>query len=78
MFSALKPSSDGRGVVVRCYNPGDQAAEGVIRFDPGIGAAVRVTAGERECGPPRLAPDRRSVSLSLAPGEILSLRIDPE
>jgi mannosylglycerate hydrolase len=78
VFSALKPSADGRGIVVRCYNPGDQAAEGVIAFDAGIGAAVRVTAGERECDPARLAPDRRSMPLSLAPGEILSLRIDPE
>jgi mannosylglycerate hydrolase len=78
VFSALKPSSDGRGVVMRCYNPGDQTAEGVIMFDAGIGAAVRVTAGERECGAVRLAPDRRSVALSLSAGEILSLRIDPE
>jgi alpha-mannosidase len=78
VFSALKPSADGRGVVIRCYNPGDQPADGVVAFDASVRAAVRVTAEERECGPALLASDRRTVPVSLGPGEMLSLRIDPE
>ena len=78
VFSALKPSSDGRGVVMRCYNPGDQPARGEIAFDAPVRAAIRVSADERECGPALLAPDRRTVPVSLTPGEILSLEIEPE
>lgn len=78
VFSALKPSSDGRGIIIRCYNPGDQPAAGVIAFDAPVRAAGRVTADEREFGPAPLARDRRTVPVSLAPGEILSLRIEPE
>ena len=78
VFSALKPSSDGRGIIIRCYNPGDQPAAGVIAFDAPVRAAGRVTADERECGSAPLARDRRTVPVSLAAGEILSLRIEPE
>jgi 2-O-(6-phospho-alpha-D-mannosyl)-D-glycerate hydrolase len=78
VFSALKPSSDGRGIVIRCYNPGDQPARGEIAFDAPVRAAIRVTADEREYGPAVLSPDRRTVPLSLTPGEILSLEIEPE
>ena len=78
VFSALKPSSDGRGVIIRCYNPGDEAARGEITFDAPVRAAIRVTADEHECGPALLAPDRRTVPVLLTPGEILSLAIEPE
>jgi len=78
VFSAFKPSADGRSVILRCYNPGDRPAAGVVAFHPPVGAVVRVTADERESGPAPLAANRREMALTLAPGEILSLRIDPE
>ncbi|HKU60958.1 MAG TPA: glycoside hydrolase family 38 C-terminal domain-containing protein [Gemmatimonadales bacterium] len=78
VFSALKPSADGRSMILRCYNPGDRRADGVAVFDPPVRAAVRVTADEREVAPVTLAPDRRHVSLAVDPGEIVSLRVDPE
>jgi alpha-mannosidase len=78
VFSAFKPSADGRSVILRCFNPGDRPAAGVVAFDAPVGAVVRVTADEREAEPASLAANRRQVSLALAPGEILSLRIDPE
>jgi mannosylglycerate hydrolase len=78
VFSAFKPSADGRSVILRCFNPGDRPAAGVVAFDAPVGAVVRVTADEREAEPASLAANRRQVSLALAPGEILSLRIDPD
>jgi alpha-mannosidase len=74
VFSALKPA-EGEGVVLRCYNPGDRAAVGAVAFGTQVGKVMRVAADERELGELPLAPDGRSVSLSLAAGEILSLRI---
>jgi mannosylglycerate hydrolase len=75
VFSALKPGADGRGVILRCYNPGDDRAEGAVTFGSPVGEVVRVAADERELGPLPLGPDARQVPLSLAAGEILSLRI---
>jgi alpha-mannosidase len=74
VFSALKPA-EGEGVVLRCYNPGDRAAVGAVAFGTQVGKVMRVAADERELGELPVAPDGRSVSLSLAAGEILSLRI---
>jgi mannosylglycerate hydrolase len=78
VFSAFKPSGDGRGAIFRCYNPGELDAAGTLSFGAPVRAAVRVSADERESEPVALAPGRRDVSLSLAPGEILSLRLEPE
>jgi alpha-mannosidase len=75
IFSALKPAASGEGVVLRCYNPGDRPADGAVTFGSSVRKVLRVAADERELGELPLAPDGRTASLSLAPGEILSLRL---
>ena len=74
-FSALKPAVDGDGIVLRCYNAGDRRAEGAVSFGAAVRKVVRVAADERALEELTLTPDRHGVSLSLVPGEILSLRI---
>jgi mannosylglycerate hydrolase len=75
IFSALKPAADGHGVVFRCYNAGEHHAGGAVTFGDARPQVIRVAADERPLEALPLTPDGRSVSLSLAPGEILSLRI---
>jgi alpha-mannosidase len=75
IFSALKPAADGHGVVLRCYNAGEHQAEGAVTFGDARPQVIRVSADERPLEALPLAPDGQSVSLSLAPGEILSLRL---
>ena len=41
-FPPSSPRSDGRGVVIRCYNPGDRPARGSVAFGAPARAAVRV------------------------------------
>ena len=76
VFAALKPA-ESEGVVLRCYNPGNRRAAGTVAFGTVAGKVMRIAADEREIGEVPLAPDGRSVALSLAAGEILSLRITP-
>ena len=48
VLSAVKPSSDGWGIVLRCYNTSDRTAEGAWRLPFSAGSASRVRADERE------------------------------
>ena len=78
VFSALKPSVDGRGVILRCYNPGDRHAPGSsrsgLRRAPSFGSAPMSANASRRRSPPTGAKCRSP----WPPGEILSLRIEPE
>jgi alpha-mannosidase len=75
VFSALKPAGDGEGIVLRCYNPGAHPAAGAVLLGAPVRRAARLAADERELGELPLAADGRSVTLSLAAGEILTLRL---
>jgi alpha-mannosidase len=75
IFSALKPAGDGDGIVFRCYNPSDRTVDGAVAFDAPVRRVARVAADERELEELPLLEGGRKVALSLAAGEILSLRV---
>ena len=73
VFSALKPSVDGRGMILRCYNPGDRHATGIVVLGAPVRAVVRVSADEREFQPAPLASDRRDGSVEAWIDRLLAL-----
>ena len=64
--TSLRPSLDGRGWILRLYNPSDRAREGRLA----AGGAVSRSDAEESRGEPVTGPIR------LAPFEIATLRID--
>jgi alpha-mannosidase len=74
VFSALKPSDAGGGIVLRCYNVSDGPTQGRWRLPWTVEHARRVRADER--GDPMdlpLDPDRRGVRFTAAPHAIVTL-----
>jgi alpha-mannosidase len=75
VFSALKPSAEGPGLVLRCYNAGERASAGTWRIRGPVSAATQVRLDE---GEPRPLSVRRSRGLALVPvragpGEIVTI-----
>jgi alpha-mannosidase len=75
IFSALKPAADGDGIVLRCYNPSERPVDGAVVFGARVRQVLRIAADERALEERPLLEGGRKVSLSLAAGEILSLRL---
>jgi len=77
VFSALKPAEDGSGVVIRCYNPGAGAVEGILRLGREVTAAARVRADERERELLPLDPGGRSLRFRARAGEVVTIALPP-
>jgi alpha-mannosidase len=67
VLSAMKPASDGSGMLLRCYNPETVAIAGRWRFGVPRSTAVRVRADEREPRPASLSGEGRVLEFD-APG----------
>jgi hypothetical protein len=75
VFSALKPSEDGWGTVLRCYNATSRPTEGMWRFETPVAAARRLRADERLRE--TLVPEDggRIVRFSASPHEIVTIAV---
>jgi alpha-mannosidase len=75
VVTSLKPSDDGEGLVVRCYEVEGRATEAVLTLDRSV-RAVRCNLLEerQEQAPAGVAPTRH-VPLSLGPFEVVTLRL---
>jgi mannosylglycerate hydrolase len=67
-FAALKPAEEGRGVILRLYNPGRERTPVSIRADGADPWRVRLDETP--------APDP-AIPETLGPGEILTVRLEP-
>lgn len=74
VVSALKPAEDGRGVILRLYNPTDAAIEASLQSARAMGAAWRTQLNERDLEPLRPAGGR-AMHFTAAPRQIVSLRL---
>ncbi len=76
VLSAVRPAEDGRGLVVRVFNPA--TVETVVRLslDRPLAEAEQLTMGEEPLAGLPLAPEG-GVTLRLAPGRIATVRLVP-
>ncbi|HLS47309.1 MAG TPA: glycoside hydrolase family 38 C-terminal domain-containing protein, partial [Gemmatimonadales bacterium] len=74
ILSAVKPADDGKGTILRCYNPGTSLRRGRWRIRPAPRRAWLVRADES--GEARIALDRGTVPISAGPGAIVTIRVD--
>ena len=78
-LSALKEAEDGKGVVLRVYNPFPLPVEGVIRFGRPVKQVKEVRLDEENIGTPPLRVDGGTdVSVSLAGGGIITIKVQLE
>ncbi|MGH7527264.1 MAG: glycosyl hydrolase-related protein, partial [Gemmatimonadales bacterium] len=77
VFSALKPSADGVGVILRCYNATDRTTRGAWRFPRPVASARRVRADEREGVDLALDDGGGTVRFSAAARELVTIWIAP-
>ena len=73
-FSALKPAHDGKGVIVRVYQPSAESASVKIRFPSNLPSSVCFSAMNEEPGE-LLAVQDGAVQFKMAPYHITTLRI---
>ncbi len=74
ILSACKPAADGNGIVVRVLNPSDDPDEIALRFGFDIADATAVRLDETPDGN-RIAHDRRTISMTVAPHALRSVRV---
>ncbi len=72
--TAIKPGSDGQSVVVRLWNPGEQAAEACLRL-PGPPRQVSLCNLEETPIAP-LAGNAQDIRLTIQPGALATVRLD--
>jgi mannosylglycerate hydrolase len=65
VLSALKESEDGFGIIVRVYNPGPAAVEGVLRCARPVKKALLVNLNEEVTGEAGVSGDSRGASIRL-------------
>ncbi len=75
IFSALKPTIQGPGLILRCYNATSREVSGTWRFDQPLARAERVRLDEQE--PRRLALEDRgkTVRFVAQPREIVTILV---
>jgi len=74
----LKPADDGRGIIVRLWNPGLQAAAGRIAVkEAGVTAGVRTDLMERDTGE-EYSADNGAVTVPVGAREFVTVRLLPE
>lgn len=77
ILSALKPSEDGRAVILRCWNSREVAVQGRVRFDRAP-MMVRCCDATEEGGVPLRVRRGRQVEFEVAPRELFSIRMEYE
>ncbi|HET6797090.1 MAG TPA: glycoside hydrolase family 38 C-terminal domain-containing protein [Gemmatimonadales bacterium] len=75
VFSALKPATTGRGLVLRCFNSRDEAAAGAWQFATPVRTAHRTRADERPLHEIRLGDGGHLVPFHAAPHEIVTVMV---
>jgi alpha-mannosidase len=77
VLSAVKESEDGTGIIVRVYNPGPAAVEGVLRCARPVKKALFVNLNEDVTGEAEVSGDSRgaSVRLDVPAGGIVTLNV---
>jgi alpha-mannosidase len=74
-LGSLKRAEDGRGVILRLYEPHGARGPAALRFASGVGRAGRVTLLEEPEGTVEVRGDE--VLLDVRPFEVLTLRVEP-
>ena len=75
VLSALKPATEGEGLVLRCYNGSAAPAAGCWRLPFPASAAGRVRADEREARPVLLEEGGRTLRFTAGPREIVTFHL---
>ena len=75
VISAVKEAEDGRGLVVRLYNPTDDTASGRLRLWRPVAEVEWLDLDERPLAPPRSGQPGQEVALELGPHTIETLRL---
>jgi mannosylglycerate hydrolase len=75
VFSALKPSEDNDGIILRCYNARATPTEGAWRMASPVDSAKRVRADEREPSQLSVEDGGRVVRFHAGPHEIVSILV---
>ena len=76
VLSAIKPAEDGKGVIVRDHNLGDEAVDTRIKVRRKFARAARVNLNEEEIAPAELN-DGSEVVLQVRAKEIVTLKFEP-
>ncbi len=74
-LGGFKRAEDGRGVILRLYEPHGARGPATLRFSSGVGRAERVNLLEEREGTVEVRGDE--VLLDVRPFEVLSLRVEP-
>lgn len=74
VVSALKRSEDGKGVVLRLFNPTARTIEATIRTHARIRGAQMLTLEEEPLK--KLSPQAKSVKTTLAPRKIVTIKLE--
>ena len=75
-LGSLKRAEDGRGVILRLYEPHGARGPSTLRFASRVGRAERVNLLEEPEGTVEVRDDE--VLLDVRPFEVLTLRVEPE
>ena len=75
-LGGLKRAEDGRGVLLRLYEPHGKRGLATLRFASGVGRAERVNLLEEPEG--RVEVEEGEVRFEVRPFEVLTLRLRPE
>jgi alpha-mannosidase len=75
VFSALKPATTGRSLVLRCYNSRDEGTAGAWQFGAPVRAAHRARADERPLHEIRLGDGGHFIPFHAAPHEIVTVMV---
>lgn len=76
IFSALKQAEDGRGFVVRFWNPTSEPQKATLRFGVPIARAERLTLEELTEEPISVEEGGRRIELEVATKKIVTLRLE--
>ncbi|MCA1849242.1 MAG: glycosyl hydrolase-related protein, partial [Actinobacteria bacterium] len=75
-LGSLKRAEDGRGVILRLYEPHGARGHSTLRFASRVGRAERVNLLEEPEGVVEMRDGE--VLLDVRPFEVLTLRVEPE
>ena len=73
VLSGVKPAEDGKGIIIRVFNPSDREISGGITAWKDIASADMVQLSEKVIAP--LAPSGKEVTFTAAPRKIVTVRI---
>ncbi len=77
VFSCFKPASDGKGIVLRCYNDTERPTTGRWRFSPAVGEVSRIRADETPGARVLPIDHGREVRFEAGPREVVTFRVLP-